>query len=119
MKFRIQNDELRIVSRGTFTAGSSCFARTVFDRAVRSARLSESQTVREDAKTGFDSAMRVPVPNARLKCRRSPRNLFRAWVQLYKQRSREDVGCKIEFRFRNELYSYAIRPRDPREGPSA
>ena len=44
----------------------------VFDRAVLSACGSESEYVREDAETGFDPAVRVPVLNARLNlCRKA------------------------------------------------
>ena len=31
--------------------------------------------------------------------------------QLQKHSPREDLGCTIDFRFRDELYGYAIRPR--------
>ena len=75
----------------------------IFDRSALSACLSESITVREDVETVSASKLRVPVPNARLKRWRSPRNLFRARVKLYEQRPREDVGCAVDFRFRDEL----------------
>ena len=48
----------------------------VFDRAVLSECLSESEHVREDKETVFNSAVRVPC-NARLKCRRRPARLRR------------------------------------------
>jgi hypothetical protein len=68
----------------------------IFDRAVRSARLSESQTVREDTETVYDSAVRVPVPNARLNLCRRPQTCLRMF-QLHEQRPREDVGCTVDF----------------------
>ncbi len=74
----------------------------IFDRAVLSARLSESENVREDKETVFDSAVRVPVPNARLKRRRRPQTCLRMF-QLYEQRPREDVGYAVDFRIRDEL----------------
>ncbi len=40
-------------------ADTSSFARMIFNRAVRSARLAESEYVREDMETGFDSAVLV------------------------------------------------------------
>ena len=79
---------------------------------VRSACWFESEYVREDGETV--SAFRVRVLcNARLKRCRRPRSLLREWYKLHVQRPREDVGCGVEFRFRYELYSYAIRPRTP------
>ena len=68
----------------------------VFDRAVLSECLSESEHVREDKETVFNSAVRVPC-NARLKCRRRPARLRRCvrhclrMFQLYVHRPRE--GC--------------------------
>jgi len=61
---------------------------------VQPARLSESENVREDEVTVFIYRIRVPC-NARLNLRRSPRNLFRARVQLYEQRPRG-----VDFLFR-------------------
>ena len=61
----------------------------IFDRAVLSARLFESQTVRDDAETVFDSAVRVPVPNARLNLCRRPQTCLRMF-QLHEHRPREE-----------------------------
>ena len=116
MKFRIQNDELRIVSRETIADKTSCFTRTVFVRAVRSACLSESEHVREDAETGFDSVVRVPVPNARLKRRRRPRNLFRARVKLHEQRPREDRGMQDRISIPGRAVSLCHTAKGPAQG---
>ena len=70
---------------------------------ARSACLSESEHVREEEETVFESTMRVPVPNARLNLCRKAAGLVLRMFQLHEQRPREDVGCKIEFRFRDEL----------------
>ena len=59
---------------------------------VRSACLSESQTVREDTETVYDSAVRVPVPNARLNLRRKAAGLVLRMFQMHEQRPREDLG---------------------------
>ncbi len=48
--------------------------------------------MREDTETVYDSAVRVPVPNARLKCRRKAAGLVLRMFQLHEQRPREGVG---------------------------
>ncbi len=86
------------VSRETKTCQSelSGSALTVFVRMVLSAYGYESVNPREDAGTGFDSAMRVLCPmraNARLNLRRRPRNLFRARVQLHAEDRARLTSC--------------------------
>ena len=69
----------------------------IFVRAVMSACLSESETVREDKAAISASQPRVSVPNARLNLCRKAAGLVLRMSQLHKQRPREDVGCAVDF----------------------
>ena len=92
MKFRIQNEELRIVSRETFVRRDlmSRPDRFLIARYGLHVGLNLSMCARTE-KTVSIPRTRVPVPNARLKRWRSPQTCLRMF-QMHKQRPREDVG---------------------------
>ena len=93
VKFRIQNEELRIVSRETFVRRDLMFRpdRFLFARLCLHVCLNLNMCARKHEIA--DSRMRVPVPNARLKRRRRPQTCLRMF-QLHEQRPREDRGMQ-------------------------
>ena len=90
-----------------------CSTLTVFVRSVRSACLSESEHVREDAETDFDSVVRVPVPNARLNLRREAADLS-AHVSAAQTKTARGRGMRSRF----SIPGRAVRLCHMAKGPS-